>query len=445
MENIIETSYREKELQHAQKFQKNSMPENWDSIVEITYEMIIEHQEDLDESILKDKQRLLGKELYDEFVFLLKQIIETNNKYVGQKVFDVIVKVNTNQEIISLREELLKTIEIYCKKRINKANSKDKNLNDKALRLMSELLPNLVIFMGKSYTLNAYLLSESLRYIYLFFQENIFGIVLNKEYYSNELEFGIITFYKCLKQEEHQNSIDIKDVKKKLTSLSENILKMKDYFLDKQLLPFELKCNNQKLILSIEWLSINHNIMRIHFLDTHSIDINTNGILVDSNNRLSNIEKVYENTQERIYLEINLYLVEKIDEYLELKYDKIEVNNLENELILSELKEEKFIEKKNENFIEEVLSSTSLKKYKIKENTSWQSFLKILKENFDVVVKEGKGDDIKILRQNNDDDNAKIYRTADIKAKKREILIKTQENILKKIGISPEEWNEIVK
>lgn len=377
----------------------------------------------------KDKKKILGKSDYEKLNNTFLEIVNLNNQNIGKKVYELQLELNYSSESLTIKKNILDIIKRYVKNRISKKNTKDNTAIDKCFRLMSELLPMLIGLSSISSSLNMYFLYDIISYISYSFIHN----VINPDYHKETI------LVKLLKK--NGNNIlekDVDEIDEYMKDIVFSILEMK-LFLNIETIHIE------KLSLEVNFDMLNGNLFRcIYNEDSSKV------LYIKFDGRISDGEiftdYFYEKYEDIAYYQSNLFILETIYDFINEMYSKVDRNKILNDYILSRNKDDEqdkmALAIVSENLAKEE-TKNSLKGYKIKRNTTWNRFLKILKENFGVVVEQGKGDDIKIYIEGAKDDNSKIYRTSDTRQKKREIRISTQENILKKIGISVNEWVKI--
>lgn len=369
----------------------------------------------------QDKAKILGKNDWKEFNRLLLCMCDINNKHTGDKIFDVKIELNLNMEVIKIKNNLMQIMQSYCMSRVKKTNSKDKNKEEKYNRLLHELLP-IIVRIILTVSLGKFFLEEIFYRVKFLFQEQIM------ETYNDSQDKLKISPKIMSLINEYQN---------KLKEMVNKIIGIKQTIYDKEYDKFEI---GNQLQAKWHWESLEHNVGRIDIYNANNkimskYYINYKGILTDKNNSL-----IYYDVFDIEFYNINLDVLSRVWKHLHSFYTVSDRNQLENKIILdNENKKIAIVNNQLEENITTKPSRTTLKQYNITKNTIWNKFSKTI-EYLGAVIKQGKGDDIKIYLKHNANNDAKIYRTSDPRTKKREILIKTQENILKIIGISPESW-----
>ena len=413
---------------NLKKSAKKVTNNRYDIVIPQIHNDKVSYQENYVDEILKNKNKILSSNLYDEYTLLFESILEINNQFVGEDIYDVRIKLNHSSELINIKEQIIESTKQYCDNRINKHNNKDKNNLLKSIRIVFEVLDIFLLFASIKNSINILFVNEIFNFVPDYIRNNL----TLKDSYRNT---KISKLNKLLNlQLDKNNNID--ELKTKLEKLSSNIIDMKKYLID-------INCDKIEIIkdtyfIKWNWLFTDSNIFKI-LINNISLNINHKGYLIDE---VSYIEYIYYDYNYKEHLQLSIFIMQKINNYLESIYNKENINKLENDLVLNcvESKEDIIITNNHEQ-----QEKSTLKSYNINSNSTWNKFLKILKDNFGVVIAQGKGDDIKIYIKVNNNNNSKIYRTADISTKKREILIKTQENILKKIGIDVKDWNNFLK
>lgn len=447
MYDLLQLKAQEEELKYAKERKESLLDFNkLDKIKLELDEQIIVLQSSLDYKIPEDKRKILGDVLYNEFSYYLNMIIEMNNKNISKNIFDVRVTLNLDKDVIYIKDKLVDIAKKYCKNRINKPNSKDKTNFDKCIRLTLEIAPFILTLLTSKNNLNMFFLEDMLNYITWCFADRLMGGSINTASIEKKTLYKLINQSKDIEQLLFDvgykiiNNID--EIKIELQNLCDLMIEMKKYILYED--SISISVLNTKLEVSWCWEFTNNYIGKLIIEGSNSvINVNSKGYLICESDSIYNIQNIYDDLKDVKYFQINLLILRTVYECMFSLFEKIDVNAFENEILLKDLITEEVNDSKL--VIEPIkYSKTTLKQYNIKENTSWQKFIKILKENFSVAVEQGKGDDIKIFIKNNSSIDSKIYRTSDIATKKREILIKTQENILKKIGISAYEWSKII-
>ncbi len=420
------------EITHIQKFEINMQNQ------------IINKQSNITNYISYDKKILLGNSLHSQLIYLLNSLEQINNKFIGKYIKDITIELNSDKEVINIKNELYDFAIRYCKQRANKHNNKDKKfIIDKLLRITMELIPSITEMLYIENSLFTYLLKDIYLYIGLKLESCVKTVECKRinmkknKYQLSIFRFSssssIIDLFRKIEYfDVENNNISNKDMIGECKLMIEEIIKYKHYIPNK---PEEIDIFNNKDYVKCNWEYKNNNILIIPELN---ISINHDGIIVDSNYGFLNMNTFYEVIEEDTCYKFNHFILTNIFNYFENIMKTININEIENNIVL-ENKQTVIDNNINNDIQTKPTVKNTLKQYNIKKNTTWNKFLKLIKENFNVVVEQGKGDDIKIYIKNIKDNNAKIYRTADMS--KREILIKTQENILKKIGISIKMWN----
>ncbi len=426
--------------------------------------------------IANAKKKILGIEIYKSFKSLFNRICDLNNKHINKNIYELKVELNTSKEANLLRTDLNELGELYSIKRLEESKLKESNFN-KFLRIKTEFLQSIRKFTYQENTILHMFLFEFEKVIRKYLISEIYDVridirlsrQLNKlekinDEDSDELKRAKFFFkmtntrsqiQEILSFEEYDlsnYSNDINTLKESIQILADNIVEIKPFIFRDNIENMYKSINIIENKLSLRWFwkhsnGIIGNITGFKFDQTivrgASLSIDLYGMLVEPSNSFLTTQKVYEDTKDINVFKINLYILEKFHDYLYSLYEKEDLSLNAIETYIG-----KDVKSENDDLKAMSIISTSLseklykpsKSYNIRRNTTWQKFIKILVENFNCVVDyQGKGDDIKIYRKCED---TTMYRTSDPKTKKREILVKTQVNILKKIGINIEEWIE---
>jgi len=286
---------------------------------------IIQYQNEMDYIIPCDKEKLLGQELYFDLNILLKKILAINNNYIDKNLFKLKVELNLDENIITIKEKLLLIAQSYVHKRMNKANSKDKNPIHKTIRLHRELLPNLSKIALIENSINSYMLRDMLMYI-----SREFSNLISEE--SIHKKSDIVKLLNI--------NTDIKDdevsiIKKEIYDISLKIKRMK-VILQKYDLE-NIGIIKNKLYISWNWQYQNHNIGQIvDVSDNQNIEVNISycGLFVDTKNNLVNTEFLYQKLNNIQIYKVNLYILQKIHIFFTTLCTNEDINQYENKIIL---------------------------------------------------------------------------------------------------------------
>ena len=427
--------------------------------------------------IPSEKIKILGKKLFDELILLIEEVYAYNNKYIDQKYLEITILLNTDKQALYIKKELMKVMEEYCNLRISKHNSKDKNEFEKYLRISGELLPIIGNLVYHENSLNSFFLLDVFKFSINYLSENILGLKENftkskkvieqkklKETDSIEIKRNksiskLINNDSAVEQILYLDGYDTNNYPSNIIKLKESLQILVDDIIEMK--PFIFKDTTKETYssikinknLSVKWFwkfqdnnigSISGVINHTYMLTSINVNINDIGLLTEPNDKFLTTEKIFNQLENIKLFQINLLILEYIHDYLFSLYEQIDTNNFLEEYYNNEIEETEDNDLKALSLISTSLSDERKLKnkghnYRIRKNTTWQKFLKILEEDFNCRVDyQGKGDDIKIYKKNMQD--TKIYRTSAPKTKKREILVQTQIKILKKIGISVKEW-----
>ena len=417
MLNIIEEYHNNNLKKSAKKVTNNK----YDIIIPQIHNDKISYQENHIDNILKNKQKILTNNLYDEYILLFESILEINNQFVGEYIYDVRAKLNHDKNFVDITEQFIEVTKKYCDIRISKPNNKDKNIIERSIRIINEIFATFITFIIVDNSINILFMESIIKFI----PDYIISKLIIKNNYKDTKINKLYNFLNL----STDNNID--RLEQRLKNLSTKVINMKKYFID---MSFEDITIQSEYNMKWQWSFTNTNI--IHFtINNITLHINHNGYIID---KITYMKYIYDDYNHKEHLCLSIFILNQIYNYLKNIYKQEDINKLENELLLKHIEDEK-----QNNIKDSIKNTYILKSYNITSNSTWNKFLKILKNHFGVVIEQGKGDDIKIYRKNNRDNNSKIYRTADITTKKREILIKTQENILKQLDIDINSWNNI--
>jgi predicted RNA binding protein YcfA (HicA-like mRNA interferase family) len=353
MYDELEKHYDKKFLE---AFKNNNLGSN-DKIFEILNKNIVYQEQDLC-NILKDTKKILSNSLYNNFILLFESIIEINNRFIGKNITYISLKLNDNSEFIDIKDQLILLTKEYCNNRIKKQNNRDKNNLFKVLRIALEVTSTFKLFISVKESINILFFKD----IFKFIPHYLTNKLILQDTYENS---KINKLYNMLSIRSNRN-INLNELKEQVKKLSTNIRNMKKYFLDKDINKIEIMEN--KYYLNFNWLITDNNILSLH-IDSISLHIDHKGYLID---KINYIEYIYEDYKHKEHLQLNLFILEKINSYLKDIFNQEEINHLENKLVLKSIEEDE----ENDIFIEDKVES----KPKPKNKNNIQITTKRLKE-----------------------------------------------------------------
>jgi predicted RNA binding protein YcfA (HicA-like mRNA interferase family) len=357
MRNDLEEHYDKKFLE---AFKNNNLGSN-DKIFEILNKNIVHQEQDLC-NILKDTKKILTNNLYNDFISLFESIIEMNNRFVGKNINDTGIKLNDNGEFIYIKDQLILLTKEYCDNRIKKQNNRDKNNLFKTLRIALEVTSTFTLFTSVKESINLLFFKD----IFIFIPHYLKNKLILQDSYENN---KIYKLYNMLNISSNGN-MDLNELKEQVKNLSANIRNMKKHFLDKDINKIVIMEN--KYYLKFNWLFTDNYILSLH-IDNISLHVDHKGYLID---KINYIEYIYEDYKHNEHLQLNLFILEKINSHLKDIFNQEKINHLENELALKSFEENK----KNDILIEDKIENKPKSKSKSKSKNNIQITAKRLKE-----------------------------------------------------------------
>ncbi|NRB38349.1 MAG: hypothetical protein HRU20_07750 [Pseudomonadales bacterium] len=408
--------YEESRISHA----KNSVTD------------VVNYQEKDSYILPSDKKKILGAKLYDDFNLLLKKIIDINNKFVGKEVIAASVVLNGNEELLSIRHDLLELSKEYCNKRISKTNNRDKDQLDTYHRIYNEILPwfdqNVAEIKN---TVNALFLDLLLEYIPHYLYEHTFQEYVEirgrsfflkhaissqkKEYMQRQMYLynffqsplkDLLEFTGQLpadieslgKDELLENAFDLAQDVKWMGSYMISSYKHSDNLIsivpDKFDITWTWNCDNSIGFISF-WFENEELRKQLLLNRVLQIHLNHDGIFEDSIRRWVSLQNIYDTNESLLALQINLFILNKIHSYLETIYRKIDHNKILSRYLESANTDDLSVEDE-EKIIVAAIETANTEKKKISKIK--QSRLFVLLESLGCEVRSGKGSEITIYK-----------------------------------------------
>ena len=422
---------------------RNKMYEQLSTSKDVNHSLI-EYQELSTYIIPVEVKKTFSRINYARIVDILVKIGACNNRHTGESISYACFQLDDNQEVRTLRSDLSCLIKQHLAKRMSKDNNKDSHYDDKVMRIIKE-----VGWITQMYTvphsLNFYFFDISailLQTLEEHRPHNTFCVssIINAIASLFSADFELLA---NIANDDHVHTIleqDKDTLTKRNKQLTDNITEKCQALLIPNTHSLAIiHKGNAKLIW--QWSLQEGNIGQLVVEQKSqyaTFYLRHDGYIYDSHSHLSSLFSHYKKTENIQYLQLNVYLLQKVYNKLDIKYPDSLITEEENKIVLAYSEESNCIIE--EEPLEETLKH-GLKAYNITANSIWRVFLKKL-EPLSVVIEPGKGDEVKIYRKNNQD-KGKIYTTTKPKIDKREMLIKTQENVLSIIGISQQEWQSL--